>query len=459
MVIQPQQFATHSLRSLSKGEDICKILAAAIHGVDAAQAINRHLRREANHLLIGELHLNLNDYHRVVVIGVGKASIPMAGAVVEIIKDRVASALVITKEGYLDRGRDSSVNKIDIIEAGHPIPDQRNIAASSQLISMLHGVMQDDLAICLLSGGGSALLTDPFPAISLQDIQITTSLLLSCGASITEINTIRKHIDRLKGGGLARLLSPATVVTLILSDVMGDRLDMIASGPTAADPTTYKDALVILERYNLADQIPASVRAYITDGADRKYPETIKPGDPVLERVMNIIVGNNQDALASSERAAQSMGFKTTIINLALQGEASQVGDELIELARSVLRGPTVFSPPACLLAGGETTVTLRGSGLGGRNQELVLGAVKRLSQSSGLVLVSLATDGGDGPTEAAGAVATNETYSRGMSLGLNPQDYLVRNDSYHYFEPLGDLIKTGPTMTNVNDLVFIFAI
>lgn len=299
----------------------------------------------------------------------------------------------------------------------------------------------------------------PPQGISLKNIQDTTASLLKCGATIYEINTIRKHLDDLKGGGLAKLLFPASVITFVLSDVVGDSLDMIASGPTVADPTTYEDAWAILNKYQILDQIPSEIRSHISLGMAKIIPETLKPADPILDKVKNIMVGNNTQTALAAIQAAKTIGFNTKLLTTSLHGEASQMGQSLSESALTLLTSPTHMLRPACLIAGGETTVTIKGSGKGGRNQELALGAVKSLSGGDQIILISLATDGGDGPTDAAGAVASNQTYSLGSAMGLYPLDYLDRNDSYHYFEPLGDLIKTGPTLTNVNDLVFIFGL
>jgi hydroxypyruvate reductase len=299
----------------------------------------------------------------------------------------------------------------------------------------------------------------PTQGISLKNIQDTTSLLLKCGASIYEINTVRKHLDEIKGGNLARLLFPATVITFLLSDVVGDDLDMVASGPTIADSTTFKDAWAIMNKYQMLDQIPSQVRSHISNGMEGNLPETLKPGDPLLDNVQNFMVGNNTQTALAAVQAANALGFTTKLLTTSLHGEASQVGRSLAESAKSLLTSFAQKPRPACLVAGGETTVTIQGTGLGGRNQELALGAVKTLSEEDQMILVSLATDGEDGSTDAAGAVATSQTYSRGLSIGLDPIAYLQRNDSYHYFVPLGDLIKTGPTLTNVNDLVFIFGV
>jgi len=458
MIVQPQQIATHSLRSSSRGGDICRVLATAINSSDAAEAIFRHVSCDSGRLSIDDYIYNLNLYKRVIVIGAGKAVIPMANAMDDILKDHLTSGFIITKDGYLDPHRPTS-EKIEIIEAGHPLPDQRNLVAGTNLFSSIENLRSDDLILCLLSGGASALLMAPAPGISLQDLQAATALLLNCGATIMEINTIRKHLDIFKGGGLAKLLTPSTVISLILSDVIGDSIDMIASGPTTADPTTFTDAWSILEKYQILDRVPHLIKAHILAGKNGKVQESLKAGDPILERATNVIIGNNSYAVHAAANEANNLGFITRILTTSLHGEASQVGRKLSEDAIALLSPPSSLTRPVCLIASGETTVTIKGTGLGGRNQELSLGAVNSLSGSNQIILASLATDGGDGPTDAAGAVTTNETYSRGLSFDLDPQAYLHRNDSYSYFEQLGDLIKTGPTLTNVNDLVFIFGL
>ena len=459
MIIQPDQLSTNSLRRSPRGNDICQVIAAAINSADAGLAIKTHVSLDADQLNISYTSYDLNEYKRVFIIGAGKAAAPMAKAIYEVVGKRITSGAVITKDGYLGSSSTIHEKQVKIYEAAHPIPDQRNLDASSKVISLIRILKSDDLVICLFSGGGSSLMIMPPQGISLKNIQDTTASLLKCGATIYEINTIRKHLDDLKGGGLAKLLFPASVITFVLSDVVGDSLDMIASGPTVADPTTYEDAWAILNKYQILDQIPSEIRSHISLGMAKIIPETLKPADPILDKVKNIMVGNNTQTALAAIQAAKTIGFNTKLLTTSLHGEASQMGQSLSESALTLLTSPTHMLRPACLIAGGETTVTIKGSGKGGRNQELALGAVKSLSGGDQIILISLATDGGDGPTDAAGAVASNQTYSLGSAMGLYPLDYLDRNDSYHYFEPLGDLIKTGPTLTNVNDLVFIFGL
>jgi len=457
MIIKPEQISTYSLNRSSRGGDICKVLAAALNGADAGAAIKKHVSLDADNLIIDRNTFDLSKFSRIFIIGAGKASVPMVNAICELLNEKISTGLIITKDGHLDPERYKICTQIKLREAAHPIPDQRNVDAANKLSSLTSKLKSDDLVIFLLSGGGSSLLMKPSPGLTLQDIQATTALLLGCGAPINEINTIRKHIDVYKGGGLAKHLAPAFVISLILSDVVGDNLEVIASGPTVADPSTFSDAWEILEKYEILDQVSPRVRARFSAGIRGEVQETIKPNNSILSRVSNIIVGNNTDAVNSAFNAAKNLGFDTRLLTAILHGEASQMGIDLFEEAKALLFTPTLFKRSVCMIAGGETTVTLKGKGKGGRNQELALGAVKSLSGSEQWILASMATDGGDGPTDAAGAVITNETFARALSMGHDPQDYLRRNDSYQFFASLNDLIFTGPTLTNVNDLVFIF--
>ncbi len=459
MSLQPEQFASSSLRRSPRGDDICQILAGAINSADAGQAVEEAVAVQDNQLMVAARPYDLAEYERIFIIGAGKAASPMLAALHTILKDKITRAYAITKQGYLDPAYPLDDPKITIVEASHPVPGRYNLKASARLASLVSGLTRRDLVICLFSGGGSALLVKPAGGLTLKSLQQTTQLLLSCGADVGEINTVRKHLDDLKGGGLARLLYPATVISLIISDVVGDQMDRIASGPTVADPTTYQDASAVLEKYQLMSKIPLIIRDYLQAGVQGKHPETVKDDDPALDRVTNTIIANNAQAVFSAAHTAKELGFHTQVLTTSLQGEAAQVGRSLAETIKLQVSSMPRASLPACFIAGGETTVTLRGKGLGGRNQELALGAVDALDGIEPLILVSLATDGGDGPTDAAGAVATHQTKAFGFSLGLYPPDFLANNDAYHYFQPLGDLLKTGPTMTNVNDLVLIFAL
>jgi hydroxypyruvate reductase len=426
-----KQFLTHTLNNHPKKIRITQMLAAAIKAVDPAQAVQASLRCDENQLTVGEKVYALNEFERIFLIGTGKASAPMARAAAEILGNRLTAGIVITKDGHL--GSDP-IPKLEMLEASHPLPDKRGVAGAQKIIGLLKNVGERDLVICLISGGGSALLTAPTPGVTLESLRQLTDQLLASGAPIHEINIIRKHLSQIKGGQLAKLAYPSTLVTLILSDVVGDSLDSIASGPTVADSSTVADAEAILDKYALS--------------APHAFVETPTLGDPIFASAQNSLVGTNQIA---AEAAAKSWGADGRILRTDLVGEARDAGQWLSEQAKKLPSG-------ACWIAGGETTVTLsaESTGLGGRNQEVALAAVRGLAGIPDVMLICLATDGGDGPTDAAGAVVTGDTLARAEKLGLNPDDFLARHDAYHFFDALGDLLKPGPTRTNVNDLNFL---
>jgi hydroxypyruvate reductase len=446
---------TRSLETAPWGERVQRILAAALQAVDPAEAVFHSVQRYGDRLRIGSRSYNLGHYRRVLIVGTGKAGAPMARAAGQLAGGRLTEGIVLVKEGY---AQDLSDRKIRVLEAGHPIPDLRGVSGSDQIIQLLNTTQPDDLVICLISGGGSALMVSPAPGLELSDLQALTSELLGCGATIYEINTLRKHLEQLKGGNLARLAYPAALAALILSDVVGDPLDVIGSGPTVPDSTTYNDAYQVLKKYHLLNKAPAAVLAHLQKGMRGEMPETPKTGDAIFEQVNNVIIGSNRLAAQAALDQAGSEGFQTLLLTTYLQGEARQVGRVLASVARQIAEDGRPIQRPGCLVAGGETTVTIQGDGLGGRNQELALSAVSDLAGLPGIALVTLSTDGGDGPTDAAGAVATGETLERARQAGMDPGDYLAGSDSYHFFDRLGDLLKPGPTQTNVNDLSFIFA-
>lgn len=347
-----------------------------------------------------------------------------------------ADALIVTKHASsLD------LKPVTVIEGDHPIPGDASLAAGRAALEFVSRLTAEDLLICLISGGGSALMTAPI--IPLAELQAITSALLACGAPIAELNTVRRHLDLLKGGGLAQAANGAQIVSLILSDVVGDSIEAIASGPTAPDPSTREDAA----------HIARMAASFLQRDLNCDFRETLKPGDPIFEKIQNHIIASNDIALRAAKRQAETEGFYSEIIFSGLQGEARVVGRELAEKLKAARR---YYAPPFCLLAGGETTVTLAGNGRGGRNQELALAAVEALRGVKNVMLVSIATDGEDGPTDAAGAVATGASAQQAESLGMRAADYLSRNDAYSFFEKLGDLIQTGPSGTNVNDLVLL---
>lgn len=445
---------TASLRAAPHGSALAHIMAAALAAVDPRNAVHNFVQRDGNSLQINDQHYDLGSIKRVFVVGAGKAGAPMAVAAAEILGERLTAGLVIVKEGYA--GEQTSLGPLRIVEGGHPLPDARGVTAAEQIAQMLAQASHDDLVLALISGGGSALLTLPAPGLTLDDKIGLTDVLLRCGATINEINTLRKHISRIKGGRLAELAAPAPVATLVLSDVIGSPLDVIASGPTVPDPTTFTDAWAIVERYAIADQLPPNIRTYLLQGRAGMIAETPKPGDPLFDRVQNVIVGSNEIAALAAAETAQKLGFNTLILSTYLEGEARTVGGVLATIAREIALHDRPLPTPALVLAGGETTVTIRGDGRGGRNQELALGAVRGLAGLRETTLVALATDGGDGPTDAAGAVVTGETLGQAQAQQLNPDHFLRRNNAYHFFAPLNDLLLPGPTLTNVNDLTLL---
>lgn len=444
-------------------------MRAALDAVEPVAAVRRHLRLAADRLTVmecmrgGDYTYALDRFDRVLVVGGGKAGAPMAAAVAGILGGRLAEGVVVVKHGHTLE--DPAVAApIEIIEAGHPVPDQAGLSGAQRIADLLRDTTDRDLVLCLISGGGSALMTLPAPGISLSDLQALTSLLLGCGATINEINAVRKHISRLKGGQLARLAFPATVISLILSDVVGDPLDVIASGPTVPDPTTFGDAWSVLTRYSVVDKVPASIAGHLAAGLHSAISDTPKPDDPLFSRVQNVIIGSNWVAARAAADEAQRLGFDTALLTTFLEGEAREVGKVVASLAKGLASHETrrpadmPLSRPACLVLGGETTVTLRGDGQGGRNQEMALAAALALDGWDDLLVACLATDGTDGPTDAAGAFADGMTVIRAADLSLDAESYLARNNAYHFFQQLGDLIVTGPTRTNVNDLILVLA-
>lgn len=448
-----ERLLTASLRRSAYGRALTTVMAAALAAVDPAQATAGVLRRDGDWLVVGDRRYDLRSFARVWLVGAGKAGAAMATAVMSVLADRLSGGIVVVKD---DGAPLPDLPGITLLRAAHPTPDQRSVAAGHQIATLLAQASEHDLVIGVISGGGSALLNLPVPGVSLADVQSLTTALLACGAPIGAINTLRKHLDQLKGGGLARIAAPATLVTLILSDVVGSPLDVIASGPTVADPTTFADALAILDQYNLRPQCPSAIVSYLEAGARGERPETPKPGDPALASVQHVLIGSNAQAAQAALTAARAAGFNALLLTTYLEGEAREVGRVLASIAREMATTGQPLAPPACLIVGGETTVTLRGTGQGGRNQELALSAAIALDGLTGTMLAALATDGGDGPTDAAGAVATGETVARARALGLDPLDHLRRNDAYPLFAALDDLLMPGPTGTNVNDLMFV---
>lgn len=427
--------------------DALRIFRAALKAADPAAAVQRHLTRQGNTLTVAGLRYHLDSFQHIFVIGAGKASAAMAQAVERLLGPRITSGLINVKYGHLARLR-----RIELNECGHPVPDAPGVRGAERIAGIAQNAGARDLVLCLISGGASALLPLPPPPITLEHEQRLTQVLLDCGADIREMNCLRKHISLLKGGQLARLAYPATVLTLILSDVIGDDLDVIGSGPTVPDRSTFEDAAAILDKYKLWEKVPEEIGNRLR-AADNETP---KPGDSIFERVNNVIVGSNRLAVDASAEKARELGYRVLVLSTFIEGETREIARMHAAIAKEVRASGRPVRPPACIISGGETTVTMRGRGKGGRNQEFTLAAAIDIDGMHDVAILSAGTDGTDGPTDAAGAIATGETLARGRKQDLDGAVFLANNDSYHFFEALGGLVKTGPTNTNVMDVRLI---
>jgi glycerate 2-kinase len=432
-------------------EHAMQIFQAGLQAVDPVEAIIRHVRLNDNLLIIGERQFNLKDYDRILVVGAGKAIAPMAKTVEDLLGNRISGGVIVVKDEH-----GLPLKKIKVREASHPVPDERGVNGTEQILSLVEKAGERHLIICLISGGGSALLIAPAKDISLEDKQNTTKLLLACGATIHEMNTVRKHLSRVKGGRLAQMAYPATVASLILSDVVGDDLDVIASGPTVPDSGTFQDARKILKGYGIWDQLAPSVRSHIDKGAAGRTEDTPKSDNPAFKRCSQVLVGTNLQALKAAGREAQRLGYHPLILSSKVEGEAREVARFYAAIAKEILSSNNPIESPACVLCGGETTVTLRGDGRGGRNQEFALAAAVAIDGWDNIVVLSGGTDGTDGPTDAAGAIADGNTVARARKKDMDPRGFIQRNDSYNFFQKLDDLVMTGPTRTNVMDLYML---
>ncbi len=430
------------------------IFQAGVKAVDPITAVKKHVVLRDGRLIIGNRIYELSFMGEICVFGAGKASAAMASAVEDILGDRLNSGLVNTKYGH-----GIPLHTVHVNEAGHPVPDEAGFKGAQQIVHILEKTGEGDLVIFLISGGGSALLPYPADGITLEDKQEVTRVLLTVGASIHEINALRKHLSRVKGGRLARLAYPSTLVSLILSDVIGDDLDSIASGPTVPDYSTFSDCLRIVDKYGLKEKMPPAVMEIFNKGVRGQIGETPKPGDTAFERTQNLIIGSNIQALLAAEKKAAELGYNALILSSSVEGETREVAKVHTAIAKEILSTDNPVERPACLISGGETTVTIRGKGLGGRNLEFVLAASIEIEGLKEVVVLSAGTDGTDGPTDAAGAVADGTSVSRAREKGLDPFHYLCDNDSYHFFEALDDLIITGPTRTNVMDVRIVLVI
>jgi glycerate 2-kinase len=424
----------HRSSSETRRKHALQIFRAALRASDPQEAVLRHLSFDGRTLTAARRKYPLKNFDRIQIIGAGKASAAMARAVERLLGRRIAGGWINIKDGHT-----ANLRRIHQQESGHPVPDARGVEGVSRMEEIAAEAGPRDLLIGVISGGASALTPAPVPPMTLSQKQEMTKKLLASGATIHEINTVRKHLSSFKGGQLARRAYPATTIALILSDVIGDDLDVIGSGPTVGDRSTVADARAVLAKYKIAQTA--------------EFHETPKPDDPAFERVQNIIVGSNEQAIDAAARQARALGYRTMVLSTMIEGETREVAGVHAAIAKEILATGRPLRPPACVLSGGETTVTIRGSGVGGRNQEFVLAAAIALEGSGPVTILSAGTDGTDGPTDAAGAIADSTTVPRARVLGLDAAQFLANNDSYHFFDQIKGLIKTGPTGTNVMDV------
>jgi len=427
-----------------------EIFKHVLSTLDSESLVKKKVSINGSTLLVDQREYNLKDYEHIYVIGGGKACAPMAKTVEEILGDRLEEGIVVVKYDH-----SLPLKKISIIEASHPIPDTNGLEGTSEILRLLSRTGEKDLVICLISGGGSALLVQPHKEVTLQDIQTTSNELLACGATIDEINAVRKHLSIIKGGHLAHASYPSTLITLILSDVIGDPLDIIASGPTVPDESTFDDACKVIRKYSLEDKIPDSVCKLLKKGQSGEARENPKQGDKVFANTQNVIIGSNKIALEAAKEKAADLGYNTIILSSMVQGESKEAAIFFSAIAKEVCHTGTPLSKPACIIAGGETTVTIKGNGKGGRNQEFALSAAMEIEGYDGIVILSAGTDGTDGPTDATGAIVDSNTCKDAREkFCLKSEDFLSKNDSYNFFNKTGEHIITGPTLTNVMDIM-----
>jgi len=434
-------------------EDAVSLFHVGIEAASPYNLIPNNMLLEENNLTISDINgasksFDLKNYNKIIVIGAGKASTSMAYEVEKILDGKIDEGLVVTKYNFR-----SELKRIQTLDASHPLPGKSGIEASKKIIEICKNAKENDLIINLISGGASSLLPYPADNITIEDKIKTTKILLRAGATIQELNTVRKHISAIKGGQFAKYVYPATIINLIISDVIGDHLDVIGSGITVPDPTTFEDSWNVVIKYKLENKIPHSVKNYLGDGIDGKVPETPKPGNPIFNNVYNLIIGNNALALSAIKIAAEEKGYYTKIISSTLEGEAKDAGKFIAQIAKEYSLSE---EKPVCLIFGGETTVTVKGNGKGGRNQELCLSTAIEIDGMQKITFLSGGTDGNDGQTEAAGAICNGRTIERAKGLGLDALKFLNSNDSYNFFNKLEDLIITGPTNTNVMDIQIV---
>ncbi len=443
------------------------VFKAGLNRVDPLHMMKNQLSLKGSEFVIDtgtEKHIiDISKFRKIFVTGMGKASSRMALGLEEILGDRIDSGIIAVKYGHTEK-----LKHIKLMEAGHPVPDEGSINAAKTILSFIDEAGKDDLIINLISGGGSAVMCSPYSGsggieITLEEKQSVSKILLACGADIHEINCIRKHLSNVKGGRLAEIMYPARSVNLILSDVVGDNLDAIASGATVPDSTTFSTVMEIVQRYGIESRLPAKVMNLFRAGAEGKIPDTPKPDSDVFKSTLNILIGTNHHALLASAEEAEKLGCRTEILTSVLTGEAREIAHFFASIGREACTWRNQKELPLCVIAGGETTVTLKGDGLGGRNQEMALSLLNNLGRSpknaERIFFLSAGTDGNDGPTDAAGAFASLEIYKKGKSMGLDPEKYITASDSYHYFEQTGGLLKTGPSGTNVCDIQLLLIV
>ena len=439
-----------------KNTHLQEIFEAALEAVEPSSAVSRVLNLIGTRLIVADKQYDLGGYDQTLVIGAGKAAARMSLPVEKMFDGRISSGLIIVKDGHT-----APLRFIRQIEAGHPVPDQAGVGATREIMELLRKADERTLVICLLSGGGSALLVAPAHGITLQEKQQATDLLLKAGANIQELNTVRKHLSLVKGGRLARMAFPATTVTLLLSDVIDDSLDVIASGPTTPDRTTFPEALSVVRKYDLHSKMPPGVLTYLARGASGREEETARNDDPCFARTQNLVVAGLRHAIDAAQQKARTFGMDAEVVSRELQGEA-RIAARFLAHEAVQTRNRLQAGERRCLLSGGETTVAVKGAGTGGRNQEFALAFALEIAGENGITLLSAGTDGTDGPTDAAGATVDGETVKRAAEQGLSAGDYLANNDSYSFFSRYDAAtgehahIKTGPTGTNVMDIQVI---
>jgi glycerate 2-kinase len=424
-------------------EHLMKIYMAAVDAVRPCNLISRYVNLHEGRFKIGEDVFPFDQFDKIYVAGAGKATAAMAAEVEKILKHHVEEGVIAIRDQF-----DYPFRYIRTVQAGHPLPDENSVIASEEIDKVLRKLTRNDLLIFLLSGGASSLMMDIPQGCTLRDIHTVLEKLLKCGATIAEVNTVRKHLSEMKGGQLVKKCSGATIVNLIISDVIGNDLQVIGSGPLVADESTFRDAMMIMDKYELTNSCPYSIKSYLHAGIEGNIPDTPKPGDGVFNNTRNVIIADLRQALNSAKKKADELGYHTHIATDSLSGYADEVAKEWAHKAK-MMRKKNI-----CTLAGGETTVQVKGSGKGGRNLQFALAAAMALHDSSDIMLLAAGTDGSDGPTDAAGAIVTSETFANAVKNGLNPAQFLENNDAYNFFRLAGGLIKTGPTHTNVMDLV-----